>query len=123
MGMPGGHEDMSGQFIGYGPSIDQSVGMALNQRPLVVAVDPYRDMPHWRTFLSWRAANVNEPFTKDFSAVFTDLFGGLTGKAPGADQTAALARARARNQSLLDFVKGDISTFRTRINSNDRAHL
>ena len=32
-------------------------------------------------------------------------------------------RARARNQSVLDFVKGDITTFRSRINSNDRAHL
>jgi hypothetical protein len=122
-GMPGGAESDKGQFIGYGPSIDQSVGMALNQRPVVVAVDPYRDMPHWRTFLSWRAANVNEPFTKSFQGVFTDLFGGLTGQAQPSDQTAALARARARNQSLLDFVKGDISTFRSRINSNDRAHL
>jgi hypothetical protein len=121
-GMPGQETD-KGQFIGYGPSIDQSVGIALNQRPLVCAVDPYRDQPHWRTFLCWRSSGVNEPFVKSFSSAFTDLFGGLTGQAATPDQTAAIARARARNQSLLDFVKGDISTFRTRINSNDRAHL
>jgi hypothetical protein len=111
------------QFTGYGPSIDQAIGMAINQRPLVVAVDPYRDAPHWRNFLNWRASGINEPFTKDFQAVFTDLFGGLTGAAQMPDQTAAIMRARARNQSLLDFVKGDIATFRTRINSNDRAHM
>jgi hypothetical protein len=111
------------QFTGYGPSIDQAVGMAINQRPLVVAVDPYRDAPHWRNFLNWRASGVNEPFVKNFQTVFTDVFGGLTGAAATPDQTAAIARARARNQSLLDFVKGDIATFRTRINSNDKAHL
>jgi hypothetical protein len=122
VGQPGGEND-KGQFTGYGPSIDQSIGMALNQRPVVVAVDPYRDMPHWRTFLSWRASGVNEPFTKDFNGVFTDLFGGLSGQTSSTDQMAAVMRARARNQSLIDLVKGDINTFRTRINSNDRAHL
>jgi Protein of unknown function (DUF1552) len=121
-GMPDKETD-KGQFTGYGPSIDQSVGMAINQRPIVVAVDPYRDQPHWRTFLAWRSSGVNEPFVKNYNTVFTDLFGGLTGQSNTADQTAAIARARARNQSLLDFVKGDISTFRGRINSNDKAHL
>jgi hypothetical protein len=123
-GMPGlTTETMAGQFIGYGPSIDQAVGIAINQRPIVVAVDPYRDAPHWRTFLSWRAANVNEPFVKNYQTVFTDLFGNLTGQTQTADQMAALARARARKQSLLDFVKGDVTTFRSRINSNDKAQL
>jgi hypothetical protein len=111
------------QFTGYGPSIDQAIGKAINQRPLVVAVDPFRAAPHWRNFLNWRSSGVNEPFTKDFMAVFTDLFGSMTGQTQTPDQTAALMRARARNQSLLDFVKGDIQTFRSRINSNDKAHL
>jgi hypothetical protein len=111
------------QFTGYGPSIDQSVGVALKQTPLVIAVDPYRSAPQWRTFLSWRSSGVNEPFTKDYQAVFTDLFGMLTGQTNSADQLAAIMRAKSRNQSLLDFVKGDIATFRTRINSNDRAHM
>jgi hypothetical protein len=122
MGAPKEGNDNS-QFTGYGPSIDQAVGKAITQTPLVVAVDPYRDAPHWRNFLNWRSSGVNEPFTKNFQAVFTDIFGGLTGAAQTTDQTAAIARARARNQSLLDFVKGDIATFRTRINSNDKAHL
>jgi hypothetical protein len=111
------------QFTGYGPSIDQAIGMAFGETPLVVAVDPFRDMPHWRNFLNWRASGVNQPFTKDFMAVFTDLFGGLTNQPAMPDQMAAIMRARARNQSLLDFVKGDIATFRTRINSNDKAHM
>jgi hypothetical protein len=111
------------QFTGYGPSIDQYVGMKINQRPLVCAVDPYRDSPHWRTFLSWRASGTNEPFTKNFNTSFTDLFGSLTGQPSGTDQQAALERTRARNKSLIDFVKGDVNTFRSRINSNDKAHL
>jgi hypothetical protein len=122
-GMPGGKEIDKGQFTGYGPSIDQSIGMAINQRPVVVAVDPYRDMPHWRTFLSWRSSGVNEPFVKNFQTVFTDLFGNLTGAAQMPDQMAALARARTRNQSLLDFVKNDIGSFRARVNSNDKVQL
>jgi hypothetical protein len=111
------------QYTGYGPSIDQSIGMAINQRPLVVAVDPYRDQPHWRTFLSWRASGTNEPFVKSFSSVFTDLFGNLTGQTATADQVAAMTRARARGKSLLDFVAGDIATFRARTNSNDRVQM
>ncbi len=122
-GMPGGKETDKGQFTGYGPSIDQSIGMAQNQRPIVIAVDPYRDQPQWRTFLSWRASGVNEPFVKSYQTVFTDLFGNLTGASQMPDQTAALARARARNQGLLDFIKNDVSTFRSRVNGNDKVQL
>lgn len=110
------------RFKAYGPSIDHSIGMAINQRPLVVAVDPYRAQPHWRTLLSWRASEVNEPFVKDHKAVFTDLFGAVAGPQP-AQQQAALDRIRQRNKSVLDLVNRDVATFRTRINSNDRAHL
>src|SRR5205814_9822285 len=52
-----------------------------------------------------------------------DLFGNLTGASQMPDQAAALARARARNQSLLDFIKSDVGTFRTRVNSNDKVQL
>lgn len=121
-GMPGGETDQ-GQFTGYGPSIDQSIGLGINQRPVVVAVDPYRDQPHWRTYLSWRASGVNEPFVKNYETVFSDLFGNLTGMTGAPDQAAALARARARNQSLLDFINGDLATFRSRVGSNDKAQL
>jgi hypothetical protein len=110
------------KYTAYGPSIDQSIGMAINQRPLVVAVDPFRDQPHWRTLLSWRASAVNEPFVKDFNAIFLDLFGGMAG-AQTATQMAALARTQQRNQSILDLVKSDIATFRTRVNSHDRIQL
>jgi hypothetical protein len=117
-----------GQFTAFGPSIDQVIGAAFNQKPVVVAVDPFRAVPQWRTFLSWAAtgsspAFVNVPFVKDHQATFTDLFGGLTGAGQAADQMAAIARARARNASVLDFVRSDIATFRTRVNSNDGAHL
>ena len=122
-GAPNHEGNDESQFSAFGPSIDQSIGAALDQRPLVVAVDPFRDVPHWRTFLSWSASGVNVPFVKDHQAVFDDLFGNLTGMPQTADQLAALAQVRARNASVLDFVKSDIATFRTRVNSDDRAHL
>jgi Protein of unknown function (DUF1552) len=87
------------QFTAFGPSIDQSIGSALNQRPVVVAVDPYRDTPHWRTALSWSASGVSVPFVKNHQAVFTDLFGGLTGAKP------------------------DVATVRRRVNISDRFQL
>ena len=122
-GAPNGDSNSNDQFTAFGPSIDQVVAAAFNQRPLIVAVDPYRDQPHWRTLLSWSAAGVNAPFVKDHQAAFADLFGGLTGMPQTADQLAALASARARNASVLDFVKSDVATFRARVNSDDRAHL
>ena len=111
------------QFTGYGPSIDQAVGTVFNERPLCIAVDPFRSMPYWRTFLNWQASGVNEPFTKDFMGVFTDLFGGMTGQTTTAAQQAAIMRTQTRNKSLLDFVTSDIATFRKRINSNDAVHM
>jgi hypothetical protein len=88
-----------GQFAAFGPSIDQVIGKSLNQQPLIVAVDPFRPVPHWRTFLSWSASGVNAPFVKDHERVFTDLFGGLPGVSQKGDQLATLARLRLRNTS------------------------
>jgi hypothetical protein len=113
------------KFTGYGPSIDHAVGKVIGQRPLVVAIDPYRDAPHWRTALSWRDSTVGEPFVKDPKAVFMDIFGGMTG-VPAmntAQQMAILERNRTRGKSILDFVRKDIATFRSRVNTNDRVHL
>jgi Protein of unknown function (DUF1552) len=99
------------QFTAFGPSIDQSIGQALNLKPLVVAVDPYRDAQHWRTALSWSASGVVAPFVKDHQAVFDDLFGGLP------------APASAPKGNWLDSVRSSIATFGTRVNSQNRAHL
>jgi hypothetical protein len=122
--VPGGQkaETNNTQFLAYGPSIDQSIGMAINQQPLVIAVDPYRDQPYWRTLVSWRAAMVNEPYVKDFTTIFTSIFGGVTGTQTAA-QMAAVARAQQRNTSILDLVTGDIATFRARVSTADRVHL
>jgi hypothetical protein len=122
--VPGGQkaETDDTQFTGYGPSIDQSIGMAINQQPLVVAVDPYRDQPYWRTLLSWRASMVNEPYVKDFTTIFANVFGGVAGTQTAA-QMAAVARAQARTTSILDLVTGDIATFRSRVSTADRIHL
>jgi hypothetical protein len=98
------------QFTAFGPSIDQTIAATFGQQPLVVAVDPFRAWPMWRTFLSWSAAGVNAPFVKDHQAVFTDLFGRVT----GARQTA-LARLSARNAPLGDYLRSDIAILGKRV--------
>jgi hypothetical protein len=106
-GAPGGETSQS-QFTAFGPSIDQQMGQAWGQAPLVVAVDPYRDATHWRTVLSWTASGVSAPFTKDHQAVFNDLFGaGASTPAPMAGIGSELSRASA--------------TFRSSV-ANDRLH-
>jgi hypothetical protein len=92
-------DNSSAQFTAFGPSIDQAIGSALNQPPVVVAVDPYRETPHWRTALSWSASGVSAPFAKNHQAVFTELFGGLSAGKP------------------------DVAAARTRFNIADRFHL
>jgi hypothetical protein len=107
----------------YGPSIDHVVGNAIGQRPLYVNPEPNRDSNHWRNALSWRASEEQEPFLKDPGAAYTSLFGNGVGAGPAPMPDQALERAKARNQTLLDFVNEDIQTFRSRINAEDKAHL
>ena len=92
------------QFSAFGPSIDQVIGTAFGQKPLVVAVDPFRSTPMWRTFLSWaNSVNgpVNVPFVKDHQQVFTDVFGDLTAVSSWPDKKATLARVAAHDAGLL----------------------
>jgi hypothetical protein len=92
------------QFTAFGPSIDQVVGAALGTKPLVIGVDPFRDWPQWRTFLSWApSANgpANVPFVKDHQQVFTDLFGDLVAVHKWLDKKAMLTRVRTNDEGLL----------------------
>lgn len=107
----------------YGPSLDHVIGNHIGQRPLFVNPEPNRASGHWRNALSWREAGVQEPFLKDPNAVFSNLFADGTPAMAAAMPDQAAERARARNKSILDFVNADISTFRSRVNSEDRAHL
>jgi hypothetical protein len=107
---------------GYGPSLDHVVGNKLGQRPIFLTPEPARHESYWRNALSWREAEVAEPFITDPSAAFSNLFAGGTA-ATMAMPDQALERARARNKSILDFVSADIQSFRGRINSQDKAHL
>jgi len=89
------------QFSAFGPSIDQVIGTAIKQQPLVIGVDPFRTTPHWRTFLSWSGSGVNVPFVKDHQQVFTDLFGDLMAVRPWPDKKATFARLAAHDAGLL----------------------
>jgi hypothetical protein len=108
---------------GYGPSLDHVIGEHLGQRPLFVNPEPNRSSGHWRNALSWRAAEQQEPFLTDPTAVFNSLFASGTPGMPPAMPDQAVERAKARNKSILDFVSADIQSFRGRINSEDKAHL
>jgi hypothetical protein len=108
---------------GYGPSLDHVIGEHLGQRPLFVNPEPNRSSGHWRNALSWRAAEQQEPFLTDPTAVFNSLFASGTPGMPPAMPDQAAERAKARNKSILDFVSADIQSFRGRINSEDKAHL
>lgn len=110
----------------YGPSVDHVIGTAIGQRPIYVNPEPNRDEGHWRNALSWRESEVPEPFIKKHDQVFSSLFG--AGVPTGSPTEPAMPdpmieRAKARNQSLLDFINDDIQTFRGRINAEDKAHL
>jgi hypothetical protein len=108
----------------YGPSLDHVIGNAIGKRPLYVNPMPDRPEGHWRNALSWRESGIAEPFLTDHTAVFSSLFaGGTVGTGGAAMPDPAIERARARNKSILDFVNDDITSFRTRINSEDKAHL
>jgi hypothetical protein len=111
------------QFTAFGPSIDQTVAASFNQQPLVVAVDPFRDIPMWRTFLSWSASGVSAPFVKNHQEVFTELFGGLTGPRGMANTMATLADVRAGAASLPDAVRSGMATFGTRVSGSDHLAL
>ncbi len=109
--------------MGYGPSLDHVIGNSLGKRPIYVTPEPARKAPYWRNGLSWRDAQVAEPFLTDPTAVFTNLFGGGTPDMAAGMPDMAVERARARNKSILDFVNDDITSFRGRINSEDKALL
>ncbi|HVZ74607.1 MAG TPA: DUF1552 domain-containing protein [Polyangia bacterium] len=113
---PNGETDRD-QFTAFGPSIDQAIGAAVDKPPLVVAVDPYRDTPHWRTALSWSASGVVAPFVKDHAAVLDELFGGAAGSVPStAHPPIHKATSRA------DFFKTQIGAARARVAARARAH-
>jgi hypothetical protein len=108
---------------GYGPSLDHVIGNSLGKRPIYVTPEPARKASYWRNALSWRDKEIAEPFLTDPTAVFSSLFGGGTPATPAGMPDMAVERARARNKSILDFVNADITSFRGRINSEDKAHL
>jgi hypothetical protein len=112
------------RFQAYGPSIDHVIGNFIDQRPLVVAAEPYRDQPNWQTNLSWRAAGAAEPYTTDHRQVFADSFAGAIPS--GATEPAPVEvvdNLHAQNQSVLDFMLDDLSSFKTRLSAEDQAKL
>jgi len=67
--------------------------------------------------ISYRGANQPNKVVDDPWAMYTRIFANAN---LGAGQLAQLVKER---QSVLDFLKGDIATLRTRVSSDDRARL
>ncbi len=107
---------------GYGPSIDQVVAKQFGGRPLTLAVEKFNAEPNWQTKISWVQAGAFEPHVKSTKAVFDNVFGNFMPPMAG-DATRAPDPVLAQNKSVLDFVRGDISLFKSRLSKADQAKL
>lgn len=112
-------------FRGYGPSIDHVVAGHHGGRPLTLAVENFNDEPNWQTKISWVSDNAFDPHVKSTRAVFDTVFGSFTppSGAPPAAEPKAPIPIHAQNKSVLDFVRQDISLFKSRLSAADRAKL
>ncbi len=108
-----------GQSRAYGPSLDYVIAKQFGERPLTLAADPQRADPTWNTKLSFSGNDAVNAHVKDPQAVFKDLFGSLV----PSQSPAQLQEAWAREKSLLDFVKEDLSLFSGRLGGADKAKL
>lgn len=109
----------SDMYKGYGVSIDHKIGNFLDSRPLTLAVEPFRADPNWQTKLSWIADGANDPHVSDPKKVFNEVFANVV----PSGSTAEVEDVHARDRSVLDFVKSDISLFKTRLSADDKAKL
>lgn len=106
-------------YRGYGPSIDHAIGRAIDSRPLTLAVEPFIDAPAWNSKLSWLDDGAHDPHVKNPRTVYNDMFAGLTPSQTPEEVDYTVEQ----NKSVLDFVREDIGTFKSRLGPSDRAKL
>ena len=112
-------------YRGYGPSIDHVVAEHHGGRPMTLAVEDFNDEPNWQTKISWVSDNAFDPHVKSPRAVFDNVFGSFMppGMSTPSTEPAMPTPTHAQNRSVLDFVRQDISLFKSRLSAADRAKL
>lgn len=105
--------------VAAGPSIDHVVAQHFGQTPLVLGVQPVSGAVSWHNKLSWAAAGIPTTPVLDSVGTFERLFPGTDVPAePGDD-----AIANARTRSILDRVRGDLTTLSGRLGPSGRELL
>ena len=106
-----------------GPSVDQYAAQKLGAATKIpsLVLTGATGQGGNSQYLSWSAAD--RPVQPDLmpGAIFAKLFGGGM-QGPNVDE-AALAAARKKRKSVLDFVKGEVGRLNTKLGANDKLRL
>ncbi|MDX2024698.1 MAG: DUF1552 domain-containing protein [Deltaproteobacteria bacterium] len=103
-------------FIGYGPSLDYVIA-GLTPNPPLNLITYWPRVPNMFTVLTWRGKGLRLPHINDSREAYKLVFGGLAPSGSNAEVEDALAREK----SLLDFVKADITAFKSRLPASAKA--
>ena len=105
-----------GPFVGYGPSLDYVIA-GLTPNPPLNLITYWPRVPNMFTGLTWRGFGKRLPHINDSREAYKVVFGDLAPTGTSAEIEDALAREK----SLLDFVKADITAFKSRLPSSAKA--
>lgn len=115
----------TGDIVGtaMGPSLDQAVADLSAKNPLNLKVywSRYDNVGTYQN-LSWKKAafpnrNENDP-RKAYASVFGDFM-----PSGGGEQSPEIKLALEQKKSVMDFLKEDISMFKTRLTDSDKSRL
>jgi hypothetical protein len=108
-----------------GPSIDQVIAQEIGEDTAFRSIEAGLMVDHvgsnaGRTQYRMTYAAANQPIApeNDPAALFDRMFADLV-----LDDPAALARLRARRQSVIDVVRGDLNAVKQRVGAFDRARI
>lgn len=108
---------------GMGPSVDQAISDLSAKNPLNLKVywSRYDNVGTYQN-LSWKKAafpnrNENDP-RKAYTAVFSDFM-----PSGGGMENPEMKLALEQKKSVMDFLKEDIASFKTRLTTNDKNRL
>lgn len=103
--------------VAAGPSVDHVLAGHLGQTPLVLGVQPVSGSVTYHDKVSWAAAGVPTTPTLDSVGTFERLFPSSEADSEDPDRDR---RWNARTKSILDHVRGDLSTLRGRLGPTGR---
>jgi hypothetical protein len=104
--------------VAAGPSIDHVIADHFGETPMVLGVQPVGGGVSWHNKLSWAAAGVSTTPELATRTVFDRVFPSGS-VAPGPSDGSA-ERWNRRQRSVLDTVRGDITTLRGRLGPTGR---